>query len=98
MEKQAIDLVVDATHPFAREVHKKYPDSLPGSRNLLSEALRNPSEKDEGICYVSSVEEGVRFLDKTEGKILITTGSKELSTYTKIRDYQDRCYARVLSY
>ena len=39
----------------------------------------------------------VRFLDKTEGKILITTGSKELSTYTKIRDYQDRCYARVLS-
>lgn len=97
MEKQAIDLVVDATHPFAREVTKNIRTACREARISYLRLLRNPSEKDEGICYVSSVEEGVRFLDKTEGKILITTGSKELSTYTKIRDYQDRCYARVLS-
>ena len=37
------------------------------------------------------------FLSTTEGKILITTGSKELKEYTKIGNYQERCFARVLS-
>ena len=44
-----------------------------------------------------SVREAAKFLSTTEGKILITTGSKELKEYTKIGNYQERCFARVLS-
>lgn len=48
------------------------------------------------VVEVDSVREAVRFLKGTEGKILITTGSKELKEYTEIPDYRNRCYARVL--
>ncbi|MCC2859102.1 precorrin-6A/cobalt-precorrin-6A reductase, partial [Longicatena sp. 210702-DFI.1.204] len=32
-----------------------------------------------------------------EGNILVTTGSKELESYTRLTDYESRVYARVLS-
>ena len=44
-----------------------------------------------------SVRAAAEFLRTTEGNILITTGSKELKEYTKIGNYQERCFARVLS-
>ena len=49
------------------------------------------------IIRVDSVQEAVEYLQQTTGNILITTGSKELKLYTAIRDYRERCYARVLS-
>ena len=39
----------------------------------------------------------MEYLEKTSGNILVTTGSKELSAYTALTDYQERIYARVLS-
>ena len=35
-------------------------------------------------------------MNGTEGNILLTTGSKELSLYTDIREFATRVYARVL--
>lgn len=49
------------------------------------------------IVLVETVPEAVEYLKTTEGKILIATGSKELSCYTQIGDYKERCFARVLS-
>ena len=49
------------------------------------------------IIRVDSVQEAVEYLQQTTGNILITTGSKELELYTAIRDYRERCFARVLS-
>lgn len=48
------------------------------------------------IIEVSSVDDAVAFLNETDGKVLITTGSKELHKYTAIKDYESRCVARVL--
>ena len=73
-EKQ-VDLVIDATHPFAQLV---------------------PDEADR-VIWAQSVEDAVEYLQNTEGKILITTGSKELIKYTKLTEYKERCFARVLS-
>ena len=36
-------------------------------------------------------------MKETEGKVLLTTGSKELKAFTEIPDYQKRIFARVLS-
>ena len=55
-----------------------------------------PDEADR-VIWALSVEEAVEYLQNTEGKILITTGSKELIKYTKLTDYKERCFARVLS-
>ena len=49
------------------------------------------------VIWAQSVEDAVEYLQNTEGKILITTGSKELIKYTKLTEYKERCFARVLS-
>lgn len=43
------------------------------------------------------MDEAIKYLEKTEGNILVTTGSKELESYTRLTDYESRVYARVLS-
>lgn len=97
IQKQEIDLVVDATHPFAIEVSKNIKEACGLTGVEYIRLLRKSSEKEEEVVYVPTVEEGVRWLQETEGKILITTGSKELEAYTKLPGFKERCYARVLS-
>lgn len=57
---------------------------------------REASEAD-GCIWVDSVKEAVRYLQRTKGNILVTTGSKELSAYTELEDWKNRVYARILS-
>lgn len=102
-EKQ-ISLVIDATHPYARIVTENVKAACEACD---TEYLRCLREKDateeemltdaEKVVIVENVKDAVHFLKDTEGKILITTGSKELQEYTEIPDYRNRCYARVLS-
>lgn len=78
-------------------------------RDFLTEAKAVRSEKfacertnaitksDSFVVCVNSVEEAVDYLEQTQGNILITTGSKELDKYTRLTNYKERCYARVLS-
>ena len=78
-------------------------------RDFLTEARAVRSEKfacertnaitksDSSVVCVNSVEEAVDYLEQTQGNILITTGSKELDKYTRLTNYKERCYARVLS-
>ncbi|MCA4989500.1 precorrin-6A/cobalt-precorrin-6A reductase, partial [Clostridioides difficile] len=49
-----------------------------------------------GVVHMPDVETAVTWLSSVTGNILVTTGSKELSSYTRIRDYEQRIYARVL--
>ncbi|NDO28423.1 precorrin-6A/cobalt-precorrin-6A reductase, partial [[Clostridium] clostridioforme] len=51
---------------------------------------------DVGVVHMPDVETAVTWLSSVTGNILVTTGSKELSSYTRIRDYEQRIYARVL--
>lgn len=46
-------------------------------------------EEQEAI-YVESTEKAAELLSGTEGNIFLTTGSKELSKFTVIPDYQER--------
>lgn len=125
IEENDIRLVIDATHPFAREVTRNIRSACEKARTH-SEEIRyvrcvRPFEKryssrqsaetsetedravggertqGERIIYTESVQEAVEYLKKTTGNILIATGSKELHLYTKIENYRERCFARVLS-
>ena len=58
--------------------------------------VRGSEETKESIC-VENMDEAIKYLEKTEGNILVTTGSKELESYTRLTDYESRVYARVLS-
>ena len=74
---QKIDLVVDATHPFAAEVTKNIQAACESTGAEYLRVLReNQGNSDLGDCvYVETVEAAVAYLQKTTGNILATTGS-----------------------
>ena len=102
-------LVIDATHPYAVEVTRNIRIACSGRKGLrLIRCLREPGIGDSrpgagvvhmpgaGVVHMPDVETAVTWLSSVTGNILVTTGSKELSSYTRIRDYEQRIYARVL--
>ena len=99
-EKQ-IDLVIDATHPFAQivtgEIRRACEISGVQYLRCLREEMEAVPDEADRVIWAQSVEDAVEYLQNTEGKILITTGSKELIKYTKLTEYKERCFARVLS-
>ena len=101
IEGHRIDLVIDATHPFARVVTDNIKKACTVCGVEYIRCLRARQELDarnlEHVVWKKSVEEAVKYLKQTEGKVLIATGSKELRLYTEIDHYRERCCARVLS-
>lgn len=97
MEEHSVSCCVDATHPYAVEVSRNVGMACERQNVSYIRVLRDEAETQaEEANYFDSISDAVKFLDRTEGKILITTGSKELEDYTGIRDYEKRCIARVL--
>lgn len=88
-------MVVDATHPYASEVTEniKLACTVCGAQYLR---LIRPAQSADGVHIVPDTEAAVQWLCQTPGKVLLTTGSKELDAYTAIPDYQQRLYPRVL--
>ena len=52
--------------------------------------LRSCSAAPEGAVFVPDTFHAVEYLNHTEGNILLTTGSKELSFYKSISDFSKR--------
>lgn len=101
VEKHQINMVIDATHPFARvvteNVQKVCDDTQTKYIRCVREAEKLENAEHENEVWVENIEQAIKYLQQTKGNILITTGGKELRKYSAIQDYQDRCYARVLS-
>lgn len=99
-------ITVDATHPYAAEATANIRIACEecGCKYLRINRecgkLQKGSgqqESDPDIIYADSVAAAVEYLSCTEGNILISTGSKELLKFTGLKQYKNRCYARVLS-
>lgn len=98
MKQEAYGLVLDATHPYAREVSENIRAACEQENVPLIRVLRDREENGNfGRICVETVEEAVEFLKGTKGNILVTTGSRELGKFTELPDYSSRVYARVLS-
>lgn len=90
--------VVDATHPYAEVVtqnirHAMQDMDIPYLRLKRENNVTSSYEK---IQYFKDSVSCARALEKTDGNILLTTGSKELSVFVKFIDKKERLYARVL--
>ncbi len=110
-EKGAL-LVLDATHPYAREASKNIRHACEAARVTYYRVLRKTTEdapvmeaasaaeeaisEADSVISVDSIEEAVEYLENTSGNILVTTGSKELAKYTRLSHWQKRIFARVL--
>lgn len=97
MRHYAPKLVIDGTHPYAKEVTKNI-------RKACQETgcpyirLRREEEGGhyEGIYWVEDSREAAAYLKEKEGNILLTTGSKELEEFLCIPFYEERIYVRIL--
>ncbi len=98
LKERSYDLVLDATHPYAKLVSENVKKSCEHAGIRYLRVLREPGKKtSDGILSVDSVEEAVLTLKDQEGAVLVTTGSKELHKYKNLPRWEERIYARVLS-
>ncbi len=93
------DKIVDATHPYATEVSLNITEASKLTGAEYIRVLRDGNASDgEGICLYDDLASCAEAVDKTEGNILLTTGSKELKLYcdTVSEETLSRTYVRVL--
>ena len=96
-EMRKYDIVVDATHPYDVRKSANIKEACEKSDSRLIRILRPRSSDREGLITVPDIASAVEFLKGTEGNVLVTTGSNDLSEFTSIPDYRSRIFARVLS-
>ncbi|WP_273061580.1 precorrin-6A reductase [Colibacter massiliensis] len=91
----APDLVVDATHPYAAVVTETL-RRVCAEKEVLYKRLLRP-EGDEAECLrFSSPQAAADWLGRQEGKIFLTTGSKDLPVFIKLRHFKERLIVRIL--
>lgn len=97
IQREAYEIVVDATHPFAEVVTVQIHQAV---KELGVEYYRLLRETGEEVPYkklrfFGSHASCAEALEEIEGNILLTTGSKDLHTYCK-ENLKDRLFVRVL--
>ena len=110
LRNEGYEIVVDATHPYARVVTENIRDAVNTLRameketqfpiylRLEREISETPEAEDPAVSirYFESNADCAKALENTEGNILLTTGSKELATYCASGRLHDRLYVRIL--
>lgn len=103
IQKQQVDLVIDATHPYAQEASRNIRQAAEKQQVKYLRCLRGQEEMTEkmsesvlDVRYVSDVKEAVNMLGHTEGNVFLTTGSKELAAFSAFPEFAERMYVRVL--
>lgn len=104
------EIVVDATHPYARVVTENIQGAVamlqPLEKNVqfpiylrLEREINGAAEAEDNVTniqYFANNTDCARALEDTEGNILLTTGSKELAVYCASGRLNDRLYVRIL--
>ena len=98
-EDNKYSYVIDATHPYASVISENARNACIKTNTAYLRLLRSKTGSniyDDGIKIFSDALQAAKYLDKTTGRILLTTGSKELPVFCgEIRD-KSRITARVL--
>ena len=99
MESHDFACIVDATHPFAQHISASI-NELARAYNKDVVRIVRESQEDQPAddwTVVPSAREAARHLATTQGNVLLTTGSKELSVFTEaLPHFEQRLYVRVL--
>lgn len=92
--------VVDATHPYAQHISCSVDElasevGLPVVRVIRADEAPLP----EDVCCqrFATMDEAAQHVARTQGNVLLTTGTKDLATFVRaMDDFHDRLYVRVL--
>lgn len=95
LQREAIEWVIDATHPYATQVTQQI-QAVCENLTIPYQRLIRPKSTESWMKCFESTEAVIEFLNQETGKVLLTTGSKDLMQFTKVRDYEKRLYPRIL--
>lgn len=87
--------VIDATHPYAQIVTQNIKSACEVADIKYIRLLRDSVDSDK-VIEAENISQAVEYLKHTQGKIFVSTGSKELNLYSAIKDYKTRLVVRVL--
>lgn len=92
--------VIDATHPYATEVTASIKAALDqvnksGDTSYMRLKREQVPYDESGVTFFQTNEACAKALEAASGNVLLTTGSKDLSTYCT-SELKDRLYVRVL--
>lgn len=110
LHDEGYEIVVDATHPYARVVTENLRGAVDTLKSLEKDAhfpiYLRLERKIDGITEADDIVTNVQYfennadcakaLENTEGNILLTTGSKELAVYCASGRLKDRLHVRIL--
>lgn len=94
-KEKKYDFIVDTTHPFAREVSENLIKSSESCNTKYLRVIRE-SVKYKSCRYFNDISQCIDYLNSHQGLIFLTTGSKDLDKFTKVKNYSDRIYLRIL--
>lgn len=91
---EGYDFCVDATHPYAVEATANIRRACEAAGVPLRRLLRAEGRTEGDVLAAEDCPQAAELLAERPGRILLTTGSKELSAFAGLG--ADRLYARVL--
>jgi precorrin-6A/cobalt-precorrin-6A reductase len=95
--KKSYDLIIDATHPYARDVTENIKEAAENTGVKRLRLVREEKETlPDNVVVKASAEEAAVFLNKSDEGVLLATGSKDLNVFSEVRGFKDRFVARVL--
>ncbi|MDO4891180.1 MAG: precorrin-6A reductase [Coriobacteriaceae bacterium] len=96
MREHAFSCVIDATHPYAVGVSANIAACAEDCGLSLYRVLREGEPEGPWTGFDTAAQAAV-YVAKRPGKVLLTTGSKDLAVYVAaISDYRERLYVRIL--
>lgn len=96
---ESADLAVDATHPYATEVSKNIVKACTEKQKPYLRILRanqNADDYEDVILWANDPSEAIGIMNRYDGRVLLTTGSKDLPKYTAVKNYTERLFPRIL--
>ena len=96
--EEGITAIVDASHPYAEELHNNAVESC-CRMNISYFRYERPGADYDGfnVEFAASHEDGAELAFRIGQRVLLTTGSRNLAPYVKAaRDTDSKLYVRVL--
>lgn len=95
LRQEEISLAVDASHPYAASATENLAAACGETGVAYVRLLRREADGPGKAIHMDSLADAAAWLEDREGKVLLTTGSKELHVFERVSD-KTRLYPRVL--
>ena len=96
LKQDTFDCAIDATHPYATLATQNIRSACESAGLKYFRLKRPESSRVPNVTYVPYVLAAVEVLKKSKGSVLLAIGSKELEHFTRIENYEERFFVRIL--